>query len=58
MPIYTFLALNSESISSRLKNIVGYFLHGVKLKSYKFDKYLTKKNKTNIKELLKVILNQ
>ena len=40
--------LNSESISSKLKNIVGYFLHGVKLKSYKFDKYLTKKNKTNI----------
>ena len=41
-------SLNSESISSKLKNIVGYFLHGVKLKSYKFDKYLTKKNKTNI----------
>ena len=35
--------LNSETISNKLKNIVGYFLHGVKLKSYKFDKYLSKK---------------
>ena len=40
--------LNSETVPSKLKNILGYFLHGVKLKSYKFDKYLSKKNKKNI----------
>ena len=38
-------AINSDSVSLRLKNLIGYFLHGVKLKSYKFEKYLTKKEK-------------
>ena len=37
--------LNSDSLSSNTKNLIGYFLHGLKLKSYKFDKYKTKKNK-------------
>ena len=40
--------LNSNSISSNLKKFIGYFLHGFKLKSYKFDKYKTKKNNENI----------
>ena len=40
--------LNSEHIPIKLKNVVGYFLHGLKLKSYKFEKYKSKKNKTNI----------
>ncbi len=40
--------LNSDSISSNAKKIVGHFLHGLKLKSYKFDKYKTKKTKKNI----------
>ncbi len=40
--------VNSNSISSKLKNLVGYFLHGVKLKSYTFEKYKTKKNKKTI----------
>ncbi len=37
--------INSDITS---KNIVGNFLHGLKLKSYRFDKYLTKKNNNNI----------
>ncbi len=36
--------LNSDTISSISKNIVGHFLHGLKLKSYRFDKYKSKKN--------------
>ncbi len=40
--------VNSNSITNRLKNFVGYFLHGVKLKSYVFEKYKTKKNKKTI----------
>ena len=38
----------SDSILSNFKNLVGYFLHGLKLKSYTFEKYKTKKNKKNI----------
>ena len=37
--------INSETISKKLNNGVGYFLHGLKLKSYSFDKYKTKKIK-------------
>ncbi len=37
--------LNSDTIPNKLKNLVGHFLHGIKLKSYKFEKYKTKKNK-------------
>ncbi len=40
--------LNSDTVPSGFKNIIGYFLHGVKLKSYKFEKYKTKKNKGEI----------
>jgi len=40
--------VNSDTIPKKLENVVGYFLHGIKLKSYKFEKYKTKKNKTNI----------
>ena len=29
-------------------NLLGYFLHGLKLKSYVFEKYKTKKNNNNI----------
>ena len=36
--------LNLDSASSKLKNFVVYFLHGLRLKSYNFDKYKTKKN--------------
>ena len=40
--------LNSNTISDRSKNIIGHFLHGLKLKSYYFNKYKTKKNKNRI----------
>ncbi len=40
--------LNSDVISIKQKNIIGYFAHGLKLKSYSFEKYKTKKNKINI----------
>ena len=40
--------LNSDTLSSKQKNITGYFLHGLKLKSYKFEKYKTKKNNKKI----------
>ncbi len=40
--------LDLDSASSKLKNFVGYFLHGLRLKSYNFDKYKTKKDKRNI----------
>ena len=44
----TEYCINSDTISGQLKNVVGYFLHGLKLKSYSFEKYKTKKNKKNI----------
>jgi leucyl aminopeptidase len=35
----------SDTISSKIKNFVGYFLHGIKLKSYEFNIYKSKKDK-------------
>ena len=35
--------LESETLSIKQKNILGYFAHGIKLKSYIFEKYKTKK---------------
>ena len=40
--------VNSDTAPSQYKNLIGYFLHGIKLKSYSFEKYKTKKNKKNI----------
>ncbi len=40
--------LNSDNLPNDVKNLVGYFLHGLMLKSYSFEKYKTKKNKKNI----------
>ncbi len=37
--------LLSDTISKQPKNLIGHFLHGLKLKSYVFQKYKTKKNK-------------
>ena len=37
--------VNSDTISSKFKNIIGFFLHGLRLKSYNFEKYKSKKNK-------------
>ena len=36
--------LISDSINSKSENFLGYFLHGLKLKSYEFKKYKTKKD--------------
>jgi len=44
----TEFSVNSDTIPNRLKDVIGYFLHGIKLKSYKFEKYKSKKNKSNI----------
>jgi len=35
--------INSDSIISKHNDFLGHFLHGLKLKSYKFSKYKTKK---------------
>ena len=36
--------LNTDTITNKQKNFISYFLHGIKLKSYKFLKYKTKKD--------------
>ena len=41
----TEYSLNSDTISGNFKDKIGHFLHGLKLKSYSFEKYKTKKNK-------------
>ena len=35
--------INSDTVVGRYDNFLGYFLHGLKLKSYEFKKYKTKK---------------
>ena len=37
--------INSNTINSKINNFAGYFLHGLKLKSYKFNIYKSKKDK-------------
>ena len=37
--------VNSDTINSKIENFIGYFLHGLKLKSYEFNIYKSKKNK-------------
>ncbi len=44
----TEYTVNSDSLSSKMKNLIGHFLHGIKLKSYKFEKYKTKKDKKDV----------
>ncbi len=40
--------INSDSILNSANNFLEYFLHGIKLKSYEFNKYKTKKNSKTI----------
>ena len=40
--------VNSDTINSNIENFVGYFLHGIKLKSYEFNVYKSKKDKKTI----------
>jgi leucyl aminopeptidase len=37
--------INLDSISNKYENFIGYFLHGLKLKSYEFNLYKSKKEK-------------
>ena len=37
--------VNLDTINNKIKNFVGYFLHGLKLKSYEFNIYKSKINK-------------
>ena len=37
--------INSDTVNSKIENFVGYFLHGLKLKSYEFKIYKSKKEK-------------
>ena len=46
----------SDSLISKNKNFIGYFLHGIKLKSYEFKKYKTNKDKKDI--LIQVLGNK
>jgi len=48
--------INSDSISGKFKNFLGYFLHGLKIKSYEFNIYKSKKEKKVI--LINVIGNK
>jgi len=40
--------INSDTISSKIENFIGHFLHGLKLKSYEFNIYKSKKEKRTI----------
>ena len=41
--------INLESINTKHQNFISHFLHGLKLKSYEFEKYKTKKKLKHIK---------
>ena len=59
--------INTDSVITKHENFIGYFLHGLKLKSYEFKKYKTKKdirlisinvvgnNKPSVQNQLKII---
>ena len=40
--------IKTDSLTLKANFFIGHFLHGIILKSYNFDKYKSKKNKTNI----------
>ncbi len=40
--------VNSDITKINSKNLIGHFLHGIKLKSYSFEKYKSKKSKKRI----------
>ena len=48
--------ISSDSMSDKFENFVGYFLHGLKLKSYEFNIYKSKKDYKTI--LINVIGNK
>ncbi len=40
--------INTDTLNINLENFIGHFLHGIKLKSYEFNRYITKKKKNII----------
>ncbi len=48
--------LVSDTLDAKHNNFLGYFLHGLKLKSYEFKKYKTKKDGKNI--LINIVGNK
>ena len=40
--------VNSDTLNSKIENFIGHFLHGLKLKSYEFNIYKSKKTKRTI----------
>ena len=40
--------LHADSLQNKQKDFIGHFVHGLKLKSYKFNKYQSKKDTKNI----------
>ena len=48
--------VNSDTINSKIENFLGYFLHGLKLRSYEFNIYKSKKDKRVV--IVKVIGNK
>tara|TARA_A100001015_G_scaffold39726_1_gene43587 strand:- start:2167 stop:3624 length:1458 start_codon:yes stop_codon:yes gene_type:complete len=40
--------INSDTLNTNLENFIGHFLHGLKLKSYEFNKYITKKKRNTV----------
>ena len=48
---YTQFVVYSDTVSSANVNLVGHFVHGFNLKSYKFNKYKTKKDKEKFKAI-------
>ena len=40
--------VNSDTINTKAKNFLGHFLHGLKLKSYEFNLYKSKKKRRNV----------
>ena len=48
--------VNSDTVNSRIENLVGHFLHGLKLKSYEFNIYKSKKNRRTV--LINIIGNK
>ncbi len=48
---YNQFNINSDSINSKLKSLIGHFVHGFVLKSYQFEKYKSNKNNKNNKSI-------
>jgi leucyl aminopeptidase len=54
-----FFKENIETIFHKKNFFINEFIHGIKLKSYKFEKYISKKSRTNIEiNLIKVNKNK